>query len=245
MINAEERGDVGFIEIDRHVRRNALDVDHCQTLGDAVRNLATKNVRAMVITGKGSVFCAGADLGGVYGDQFRHVLYTTLHTITALSIPVIAAVNGPAIGAGTQLALACDLRVGSPRARFAVPTARNGLAVDPWTIRRLATLAGGGAARAMLLGCDEISLTTALARGLVDRSGDVEDALAWAAEIATLSPRSLAYSKLALDSPVGDRDQDRGLDTAFEACWHGDDIAEARQARAEGRPPRFSTGGGG
>ncbi len=78
------------------------------------------------------------------------------HRLATLPIPVIAAVNGPAIGAGTQLAIACDLRVAGPTARFAVPTAKLGLAVDPWSVRRLASLAGGGSARAMLLGVDTL-----------------------------------------------------------------------------------------
>jgi enoyl-CoA hydratase len=64
-------------------------------------------------------------------------------------VPVIAAVNGPAIGAGAQVALACDLRVAAPAAAFAIPAARLGLAVDPWTIRRLAAVAGGGTAQAV------------------------------------------------------------------------------------------------
>lgn len=244
MINIECRGTVGLVEIDRHERRNALDIEHCARLRDAVTAVAANGARTVVITGAGTAFCAGADLGGVYGDEFREVLYGALHAIADLPIPVIAAVNGPAIGAGTQLAIACDLRVGSRAARFAVPTARNGLAVDPWTIRRLALIAGGGAARAMLIGCEEIDVAVALQRGLVDRTGDLDDAMVWAEDIATLSPQSLAYSKRVLDAAGDPMAEDCDLRDAFDACWHGEDGAEGRRARAEGRAPRFAPGGG-
>ncbi|HKT04872.1 MAG TPA: enoyl-CoA hydratase-related protein, partial [Rugosimonospora sp.] len=145
MITTERRDRVGLIRIDRHERRNALDAEHCDALRDAATALAAAGMRALVVTGHGSSFCAGADLGGVYGEGFRAALYGMLRTLTALPVPVLAAVNGPAIGAGTQLAIACDLRVAADTATFAVPTARNGLAVDAWTVRRLALLAGGGA----------------------------------------------------------------------------------------------------
>ena len=243
---------VALIEIDRHEKRNALDVDHLDQLHAAVLAAGRDSARAVVITGRGTSFCAGADTSGepdepggagVYGDGFRIALYRALGAITALPVPVVAAVHGPAIGAGTQLAIACDLRVAGPGARFAVPTARNGLAVDPWTVRRLAVLAGGGAARAMLLGVDTLDATTAHTRGLVDRLADgdrtLDDALAWAAEIAELAPLSLAYSKLAADRLAEPPVDDPELDTAFLACWDSDDVVEARRARAEHRAARF------
>lgn len=249
-------GRVALIEIDRHERRNALDVDHLDQLHGAVVAAGgdgADGARAVVVAGRGTSFCAGADTSGdpdtpgadgVYGEGFRVALYRALGAITALPVPVVAAVHGPAIGAGTQLAIACDLRVAGPRARFAVPTARNGLAVDAWTVRRLAVLGGGGAARAMLLGVDTLDAATAHGRGLVDRLADddqatLDDALAWAAEIAELAPLSLAYSKLAADRLAEPPIDDPVLDKAFLACWDSDDVVEARRARAEGRAPRF------
>src|SRR5437868_8577786 len=123
MIRTEERGRVGLIRIDRHEQRNALDVEHCERLRDALGEVHAGGARAVVITGVGSSFCAGADFGEVYGDGFRKALYEMLRRITTLPVPVMAAVNGPAIGAGTQLALAADPRMVAPSASFAVPTA--------------------------------------------------------------------------------------------------------------------------
>jgi enoyl-CoA hydratase len=219
LINWNLSGDVALITLDRHERRNALDAEHCDALAEIVGKAVGTGARSLVITGAGSSFCAGADLEGVYGASFRRSLYGTLYAITAAPIPVIAAVNGPAVGAGTQLAIASDLRVAAPGAWFAVPTARHGLAVDPWTIRRLALLAGGGAARALLLGGDRLDAELARQRGLVDRIGGLDDALAWAGEIAEFAPESLAYSKRALQTLQEPQPWDPALDEAYEAVW--------------------------
>jgi len=235
---------VAVVEIDRHDRRNALDAAHCDGLRNAVCEQAQAGARAIVITGAGSVFCSGADLGAAYDTAFRDALYAMLAAITDASVPVLAAVNGPAIGAGAQLALACDLRVAAPSASFAIPTARLGLAVDPWTIRRLAALAGGGTAQAVLIGCDTLDADRALRCGLASRLGDRDAAIGWARELAALAPLTLAYSKRALNQasrPADDRPAaaDGELIKAYEACWASDDCAEGQRARAEKRPPRF------
>ncbi len=245
MITQDRDGDVAVIGIDRHERRNALDVGHCLRLRHAVDDAAASGARAIVVTGAGSSFCAGADLTAVYGPEFRDALYSMLGTVASVPVPVIAAVNGPAIGAGTQLAIACDLRVAAPSAAFAVPTARNGLAVDPWTIRRLGLLAGGATARALLIGCETLTAETACQRGLADRAGGLADALAWAKELAGLAPLTLGYTKRALAvlfedaGGTGSVDSTDELDRAFEAVWASEDLAEGQRARAERRPPRF------
>lgn len=238
MITRDRDGDVAVIRIDRHERRNALDIEHCLALRDAVTGAADAGARAILVTGAGTSFCAGADLTGVYGSEFGAALYSMLAAVTRVPVPVIAAVNGPAIGAGTQLAIACDLRVAASSATFAIPTARNGLAVDPWTIRRLVLLAGGGTAQALLIGCDSFDAETACRRGLVERAGDWAVALAWAHELAGLAPLSLAYVKKALTG-LSEPGADEDLDRAFEAIWASEDLAEGQRARAGRRPPRF------
>jgi enoyl-CoA hydratase len=239
MIRTEERGQVGVIRIDRHEQRNALDIEHCERLRDALGEAHAGGARAVVITGEGSSFCAGADFGEVYGDGFRKALYEMLRRFTSSPVPIIAAVNGPAIGAGTQLALAADLRTVAPSATFAIPTATLGLAVDPWTIRRLALLAGGGQARRILLACERLSAEEALSCGLADTAGDLDAALERATRVAGLAPLTLAYSKQVLNRLQEPEISDPGLGSLFEEVWRSADVAEGRAARTERRPPRF------
>jgi enoyl-CoA hydratase len=230
---------VGEIVIDRPERRNALDIEHCRGLRAAIDEAVAEGARCLVIRGEGSAFCAGADLGGVYGTEFRAALYELLGRMTSLALPIVAAVNGPAIGAGTQLAVAADLRVAAVGARFGVPTARLGLAVDPWTVRRLSLLAGGGPARALLIGCAELDAEAAHRLGLVDRLGDLDVARAWADEVAGLAPLTLAYNKVALERLTEPAVLDPEVNAAFEACWDSQDFLEGRAASAGKRPPRF------
>jgi enoyl-CoA hydratase len=238
VIRVSESGGVGVLELDRPERHNALDAAQCRRLVDGVAGLVAGGARALVVTGAGSSFCSGADFGEVYTDGFRDALYAALHAVADAPVPTIAAVNGPAIGAGTQLAVACDLRIAAPGAVFGVPTARIGLAVDPWTVRRLARLAGGGTARKILLACDEVDAQLALARGLVDRIGDRDAALDWAAGIAALAPLTVRYNAMVLDRDDLPED-DPALAAAFEACWSSEDLHEGRNARREERRPVF------
>jgi len=151
VITVTAHGRASVLQIDRPERRNALDTDTCNQLRQGLQDSVQGGALAVVITGQGSSFCSGADLSGVYGDEFLLALRTMLSAITDAPVPVIAAVNGPAIGAGTQLAVACDLRVAAPTAVFGVPTSQLGLAAEAFTLRRLALFAGGGAARRMML----------------------------------------------------------------------------------------------
>lgn len=234
MLATTTDGDVAVLELQRESRRNALDLAQCRRLHEAVDNVVEAGARAIVITGKGTAFCSGADLGGVYGDDFLGALYGMLHHLTQLPVPVIAAVNGPAIGAGTQLAIACDLRVVDSTATFAVPTVKNGMAVDAWTIRTLAQLAGHGPARRLMLAAELLDSGQALDCGLADRAGTVADAIAWAHRIAALAPLALAHNKSVLN---GADDESAAL--SFAACWASDDVREAAAARTEKRAPVF------
>lgn len=234
MITTDRAELVSLLTIQRHHRRNAINLQVAQELWQAVQTEVAAGMRVLVITGEGSAFSAGADLDGVYGDEFIAALYELLHGLTTVPVPVIAAVNGAAIGAGTQLAMAADLRIAAPAAKFGVPTVRNGMAVDAWTIRRAQTLAGGGIARRLLIGGETIDVDTARHCGLVDRTGDLEAAMGWAEELASFAPLALAYNKLVLnDGPAAD------IEAGFAACWASEDVQEALAARAEKRAPVF------
>lgn len=240
MIRSERQSSgVHLLVLDRHERRNALDVEHLDKIRLEVREAVDDGARVLVVTGVGSVFSAGADLDQAYAAEFRDALYAALAAIVEAPVPVIAAVNGPAIGAGAQLALACDLRVGGEHATFSVPTARNGLAVDGWTVRRLALLTSGSMARNLLLGAATLSSEDAHGFGLLGRRGDLEVAISWAEDIASMAPLSLAYSKRALADLMEREKPAAATHEMFDACWNSIDVQEARRARTERRTPIF------
>ena len=231
-VHAERRGAVALLTIDRPERRNALDLETVRALTSAVKDAA--DARVLVVTGAEGHFCAGADLGGVEGDEFVGALRILLLALTHTAQPVIAAVDGAALGAGTQLAVACDLRVATPDAKFGIPAAKLGLMVDQWSVRRLQAMAGDGATRAMLLAAEVVSGEDGHRLGLVQRIGDLDAALGWAAEIATLAPLSIAGHKLALND--GPREE---FEAAFARAWSSEDLGEGMAAFRERRAPEF------
>lgn len=240
MIGIERAGDVATIELQRPERRNALNTELADRLTEAVRQAADSDVRAIVITGAGSAFCAGADLSGdVFAADFPDKAIALNKAIDAVGVPVIAAVNGPAIGAGVQLAMICDLRVVAPDGYFQFPIARYGLALDNWSIRRLSALAGYGRARAMLLAAEKLDAETALMTGMANRIGTLADAQLWAAEIAGLAPLSIRHSKRVLNDDGAYEDQSAEHKQLFDAAWGSKDVIEAQVARLEKRAPRF------
>jgi len=239
VLQQTRRDRVVLLTLDRPEKHNALNTELCHRLREAVDAAVDGGARAIVLTGNGRSFCSGADLDEVYTADFRGALYALLRTVVHAPLPVIAAVNGAAIGAGTQLAIAADFRVVAPTAVFGVPTARLGLAVDPWTIRRLALLAGNGTARALLLACDQLDAPGALAGGLADRAGSTEQAVEWATGMTELAPLTVAYSKQVLNDVFEPHLDAAHLNVAFEACWASEDFAEGRRARTERRPPVF------
>ncbi|MGV9710921.1 enoyl-CoA hydratase [Gordonia sp. NPDC003424] len=240
MIHTSSDGPVVTIELDRADKRNALDEEMVAGLSTAFTDAEQAGARVIVVTGRGSVFCAGADLSGpVYDPRFLAELVSTLQQIEATPIPVIAALNGSALGAGLQLAMAADLRVMTPGALAGIPAAKIGVAVDEWTIRRLVSLVGSGQARGMLIGCDPLTADRAHDLGFANRIGDLADAQHWAATIADLAPLTLQHYKMVLNGD-GARDEPAAERVAaMMRAWESDDLAEGREARAQKRAPNF------
>jgi enoyl-CoA hydratase len=253
VIRWETRGLVGLATIDRPERRNALNAGLCDDL--RARLEASTSLRAVVITGSGSAFCSGADLvtrfeGGddtaqPAADTLRPAFEKLMNAVVAFPAPVIAAVNGPALGAGMQLAVACDFRVAAPTATFGIPAARLGLVLSPANIQRLALLVGQAAARDLLMTGRTLDRDEAAAIGLVHRAADdaLAAALAWAAEIADLAPLTVAGHKRALNLVAGAAaideaaaDEIRALEAAALASA---DLQEGLAAFGEKRAPRF------
>lgn len=239
MIGVSRDGDVVTIELQREERRNALNVELLDMLSAAVEQAATQ-ARVIVLAGRGPIFCAGADLNEANSESFTDRLVATMHTIDSVPVPVIAAVTGGALGAGTQLAMAADLRVLTAEAYIAIPVAKLGLAVDRWTVHRLASLVGGGPARTMLLGAESLTAQAALEHGFANKLGTLADAQEWAKSIAELAPLTLRHLKLVFNDD-GTRDgEPADQREAQRAAWHSRDAAEGIEARAQKRLPKFT-----
>jgi enoyl-CoA hydratase len=232
VIHTSRDGNVAVLTLDRPERRNALDHDHCAQLTALIHGQVDEGARVIVLAGAGPHFCAGADLSGVEDRVFVGALHETLLALTTVGVPTIAAVQGAALGAGTQLAAACDLRVAEPDARFGIPAARLGLMVDHWTIARLTDLAGQSVAAAMLIAAEEYDGAAAHRVGLVHRLGGVDVAIAWALELAVLAPLTMAGHKLGLLGA-------EGYEAAFRQAWASRDLQEGMIARTEKRPAEF------
>lgn len=179
MISYEVSEQVATVTLDRPDAMNSLTVEMKTGLLEALTDAASDaGVRAVLLTGSGRAFCAGQDLQehatnleagrGLAGTVRLHY-NPVVELLTTMDKPVVAAVNGVAAGAGASLAFACDLRVASDRAKFAMAFAGIGLAPDSgasWTLQRLV---GPGRAAEMLLLGEVVDAARALELGLVNR----------------------------------------------------------------------------
>ncbi|HEX5616373.1 MAG TPA: enoyl-CoA hydratase-related protein [Acidimicrobiia bacterium] len=253
MIRSESRGHVGLLTIDRQDRRNALNGELCDELRTALAKLST-DLRAVVVTGAGSAFCAGADLvtrfapasgKGAPTDTFRPAFERVLDAIVDHPVPVVAAINGAAIGAGMQLAVACDLRVAALGARLAIPGGRLGIHLSPRNVWRLAQLVGQGAARDFLLAGRTVTAEEALQLGLVQRLTDdaLSTALDLAGEIASYAPLTVQGHKRSLNLVAESQwlsESAASEISELEArAFASDDLQEGMAAFAEKRSPDF------
>jgi enoyl-CoA hydratase len=240
MIGVTQDEAVMTIELQRPERRNALNSQLVEELREAVEKASNGATRAVVLTGQGTVFCAGADLSGdAFAADYPDRLIELHKALDAAPFPVIGAINGPAIGAGLQLAMQCDLRVVAPDAFFQFPTSKYGLALDNWSIRRLSSLVGHGRARAMLLTAERLSAETALQTGMANRIGTLADAQAWASEISGLAPLAIQHAKRVLNDDGSIEDASPEHKELFDRAWGSQDVIEAQVARVEKRPPKF------
>ncbi|MEJ6550860.1 enoyl-CoA hydratase [Corynebacterium sp. USCH3] len=233
---------VGIITLCRPDRRNALDADVCTGIAEAVEGFvaAEDPVRIILLRAEGPAFCAGANLkGGVYATDFFGSLERMIRAITEAPLPVVADVQGPAVGAGCQLVLACDLRVMGPKARVWVPAVHHGFSLDRWTIRRAVELLGGSVARNVLIAGAQVGQSMAVSSGFATLGGPSHDALELARTMSRQAPMPMHYFKVAMNNPDPDAQLAAEIDRLGGACWLSRDAAEARRAREEKRAPVF------
>jgi enoyl-CoA hydratase len=199
-------------------KRNAMGTQMSGELITALQALRVDgDVRALVMTGEGEAFCAGADLPELFGGPHRSVLdtqarlqnyYQAFLLVRELQFPTVAAVNGPAVGAGLNLALSCDVRIAGPNAAFGATFARIGLHPGggcTWFLVR--AMGASRALRTLLLG-DTIDADRAVAWGLADGPEEdcVDAAIALAGRFAALDPRLARQIKSSVGLAVATND---------------------------------------
>jgi enoyl-CoA hydratase/carnithine racemase len=241
------------VRLERPEARNALTEEMVARLLAALERAATDDaVAAVVLTGAGTAFCAGADLSrfdeSADARRFRfesHRLTELVGLIERIEKPVVAAVNGIAVGLGVQLALACDLRVGGTSARFAFTEGKLGLLPTHGGVARLVKLVGLARARDLLLGSATVDAEQALALGLLTEVVPDEDLPAAAQRLVeralVRAPQSYGLVKrLLLLAASADLASATAAETIGQSLLVAtDDHREGREALRERRTPRF------
>jgi len=252
----EERdGAIAIVTLNRPSVLNALNVAMVRELGVAFAAMeADASVRVVILTGAGErAFAAGADISelnalpnAVRGAALARAGQTLTLQIERMSKPVIAAVNGFALGGGCELAMGCDFRLASDRAKFGQPEINLGLIPGYGGSQRTARLAGRGMAMLLCLTGELIDANEAHRIGLVERvlpaAELMPEAKRIAAVIASKSPLAVAAAKRAIDAgsslPIGAALEIEALQ--FGSLIGTADFAEGTRAFLEKRPPAFS-----
>ena len=250
----ESRGSVAFFTINRPEAGNAMTWAMYDALVDACERVdAAPDLRAFVIRANGGVFCTGTDISQFTafatredGNGYERRLESCVARLERVAIPTIAQVEGIAAGAGCAIALACDLRVCSPKARFGVPIARtlgNGLSFE--NCARLVEYFGMGRTRTMLITGAFVDAAEAAASGVVTRLAEPADVGRavdeLAAAVARNAPLTMDAAKKALGRLSVQRRQDAGdIADLVAGCYASADFREGVSAFLSKRPPKFT-----
>ncbi len=256
----EREGHVAVVTLSRPEKLNALDATLRADVLAALEEVhGDDEIRALVLTGAGRGFCAGVDLSGAaptgtgsgsgsQNDALDRMGWVGRQatSVYELDKPVVAAVNGPAAGAGMSLALACDLRVGGPGARFRTAFAERSLSPDSGMSFFLPRIIGYSRAMDLILTSRDVDAPEAYRLGLLDRLVDedpVPAAVELAGRIAALPPLAVRTAKRVVQ-----HNQERDLRDALHTEMTGleisrrarNDVAEAIASFREKRPGRFT-----
>ncbi len=251
ILKTAETDGILTVTLSRPKALNALNSRFFEEMDDLVAATARRpELKAMVITGEGKAFAAGADIAEMAGmDSGQGVAFSkagqaTFRGLENLEIPVIAAVNGFALGGGCELAMSCDIRIASSAARFGQPEVSLGLVPGYAGTQRLPRLAGLGNALYMLLTGDLISAEEALRMGLVQKVVEPDqlmpEVLKLAQKIAAKGPKAVRkVKKLARAGVLDGFEKGCALESAEFGTLFGNEGTEGMRAFLEKRKPNW------
>lgn len=247
-VKYEQDGFVGIVTLDREKALNALNDEVLADLEKAIDAIDPNNTRCVIITGAGKkAFAAGADIGAMCnmspdeGRAFSAKGNAVYRKIEHLPMPVIAAVNGYALGGGCELSLACDIRLASENAVFGQPEAGLGITPGFGGTQRLARTVGVGKAKEMIFACRNIKADEALRVGLVNAVYPMDELMAQAKKLAERisgnAPIAVRQCKKAINLGLQmDIDSATALEPElFAACCGTEDQRSAMTAFCEKR----------
>ena len=250
----EKEGALAFLYVNRPKALNALNKDTLLEMKDAIVCISNDpEIDVLIVTGAGDKsFVAGADIAfmqnltAIEGRKFGALGQEVFRMIEAMEKPVIAAVNGFALGGGCELAMCCDFRIASSKAKFGQPEVGLGITPGFGGTQRLPRLVGTGMARQMLYTADIIDAPEALRIGLVNNVVAPEDLIDYVRNIANriISKGKLAvrFSKVAANEGM-QTDIDRAMTIEadlFGLCFSSEDQKEGMRAFIEKRSPQFT-----
>ncbi|MFL5896368.1 MAG: enoyl-CoA hydratase/isomerase family protein [Thermoleophilaceae bacterium] len=241
------------LRITNPAKRGALDHEMLDTLAETVRRV---DARCLLLTGEGKMFSAGYDIGNLEESNFEeraeslvaHPFHAALEALEAYEYPVVAALNGHAIGGGLELALTADIRFAARGVKLGMPPAKLGLIYSHTGLRKFLDICGPAHTAEIFFVGQNMDAGRAAAIGLVNHVVEADEleeaALAMATEIAANAPLSLKGNKRIMralrDVPQKlPEDLERELVELRESCFFSEDFREGVRAFGEKRPPRW------
>ncbi len=245
MIHASLEGQIGRITLTRPEAHNALTKAAMGEMQTVLEGWANSDIRAVILTGEGRSFCAGASLDELGdGDWNANPLTPLCATVEGFKAPVIAALNGGVFGGGVDLALACDFRLGVVGMKMFVPPAKLGIHYESEGIARAVQRLGAQMARRVFLRAESFEADALLAHGFLDElhlpAALPARAEALADSLKALAPMAVQGMKQTILETSQNRLDIPAAKARVRACFASNDHAEALQARREKRPPHFT-----
>lgn len=243
---------IATITVSRPEAMNALNTLFFREMDAMMVDLTSRDdVRIVVITGEGKAFVAGADIAEMVdmnqqqGSEFSRAGQHTFRSLEIFAKPIIAAINGYALGGGLELALGCDIRIASSKAKFGQPEVNLGLIPGYAATQRLPRLIGLGNALYLLLSADLISAEEALRMGLVQKVVEPDQLMGVVMDLAksiiSKGPKAIKLIKqVTREGLLGDFDQGCVLESEKFGSLFENEGREGMKAFLEKRPPKWT-----